>query len=155
MGHYQRPEKISDKIGTKHQKKIKKFSDGFKEKFNFFFKVRKSGLIDFWGEKVEVEFNVNGPCGRECFRMFEDGKFSKGKQKIETRHTNILKMVIEGKKGWGLWVNQWSDWISEGSFTKYEILNEFEIRNIIIPDSFRDDFENQIWKKRFKYLQGI
>ena len=87
--------------------------------------------------------------------MFEDGQFSKGKQKIETRHTNIVKMVIEGKKGCGLWVNQWSDGISEGSFTKCEILNEFEIRNIIIPDSFREDFENQIWKKRFKYLQGI
>ncbi len=91
---------------------------------------------------------MNGPCGRECFRMFEDGQFSKGKREIETRHPNIVKMVIEGKKGWGLWINQWSEGIAEGTFTKYEILNEFEIRNIIIPESFKNDFENRIWKKR-------
>jgi len=143
---------ISDKIGTRHQRKLKKFSDGFKEKFNFFFKVRKSGLIDFCGEKIEVEFNVNGHCGRECFRMFEDGQFSKGKNKIETRHPNIVKMVIQGKKGWGLWVNEWSEGISEGSFTKHEILNEFEILNIKIPESFKDDFENRVWKKRIEYF---
>lgn len=114
--------------------------------------VRKSGLIDFCGERVDVEFDVSGPCGRECFRMFEDGQYNKNNRaKIRTRHPNIVKMVIEGKKGWGLWINQWSEGISEGSFTKNEILNEFEIRNITIPESFRQDFENRIWRYRLNY----
>jgi hypothetical protein len=41
----------------------------------------------------------------------------------------------------------WSEGISEGSFTKYELLDEFKRVNIIIPESLLLDFNNQIVKK--------
>jgi len=52
-----------------------------------------------------------------------------------------------GKKSWGLHVKMWSEGISEGSFTKYELLDEFKRVNIIIPESLLLDFNNQIVKK--------
>jgi len=137
-------------IGTKHQRKLKKFSDSFNEKFNFFLKCRKSNLIDFCGEKIEVVFDINSPCAKECFRLFEDGYYSKGKNILKSKHPNILKNVIEGKKGWGLWLNEWSLGISECNFTKEEILNIFKIKNITIPESFLIDFENRILKYKIK-----
>lgn len=87
--------------------------------------------------------------------MFEDGQYSKGKKEIVSSQPNILKMVIEGKKGWGLWLNLWSEGIGEGTFTKHEILNEFKKRDIEIPNSFLIDFENRIWKMRFKYCERV
>jgi hypothetical protein len=86
--------------------------------------------------------------GKESFRMFDDGQF---KNKIPvSKHPNILKCVIIGKKSWGLWVKEWSDGISEGTFTVNEILNEFTLRGIKIPDSFLKDFYNVIEKKVLK-----
>jgi hypothetical protein len=41
----------------------------------------------------------------------------------------------------------WSEGISEGSFTKHEILDEFKRFNITIPESLLLDFNNQIVKK--------
>jgi len=61
-----------------------------------------------------------------------------------------LRAVIIGKKSWGLWVKQWSEGISEWSFTKEEILKEFENKGIKIPNSFLIDFENQINKAKQK-----
>jgi hypothetical protein len=49
-----------------------------------------------------------------------------------------------------LWKNEWSDGISEGLFTKKEILHQFEERNIKIPESLMQDFENTIYKKIMK-----
>lgn len=51
-----------------------------------------------------------------------------------------------GKKSWGLFVNEWSRGISEGSFLKKEILEEFKNKNIEIPSSLLTDFENRIIK---------
>jgi hypothetical protein len=55
--------------------------------------------------------------------------------------------VIIGKKSWGLFLNEWSDGIVEGSFTKKEIIKEFYENNIIIPESLLKDFENRIIQK--------
>lgn len=63
---------------------------------------------------------------------------------IKTKHPNILKGVIIGKKGWGLWKNQWSEGISDGLFTVSEILEEFEKHHITIPDPLMKDFFNTI-----------
>lgn len=80
---------------------------------------------------------------------FDNGKKLK---EIYTRHPNILKGVIIGKKSWGLWLNEWTDGIVEGSFTEREILNEFKIRGIKIPDSLLKDWNNNIIRKiRKKY----
>lgn len=118
--------------------------------FEFFFKSYKSGLLNFCGSQVKVSYNPDGPDCKECFRLFEDG-FYRGKEFIETRHPNIVFGVITGKKSWGLWKNEWTDGIVEGSFTKYEILEEFHKMNIKIPEPLFEDFNNTLWKKRFLY----
>ncbi len=59
-----------------------------------------------------------------------------------------MRSVIIGKKSWGLWVGEWTDGIIEGSFTKYEILNEFE--GIDIPENLIKEFNNRIRQKIMK-----
>jgi hypothetical protein len=84
--------------------------------------------------------------------MYDDGQF---KNRIPmSRHPNILKIVIEGKKGWGLWLNEWTSGISEGNFTREEILNEFIIRDIRIPNSLMLDFDNRLEKKKLKRIDN-
>lgn len=65
-----------------------------------------------------------------------------------TRHPNILRAVVIGKKSLGLWIDQWSDGIVEHSFTLEEILEEFSSKNIEIPECFLLDFKNRIQKKK-------
>lgn len=81
--------------------------------------------------------------------MFDNGYY-KGNTPIITCHPNIVRSVIIGKKSWGLWLNEWSDGIAEGSFTKYEILDEFEKHGIKIPESLYKDFCNRIVSKVLK-----
>lgn len=80
--------------------------------------------------------------------MYDDGQFKN--QISRSRHPNVLKTVIEGKKGWGLWLNEWTSGIADGDFTKDEILGEFSKRHIEIPDSFLKDFENRLVSKKIK-----
>ena len=126
--------------------------------FTFFFTVNRSGIITFCGSIIEVEFDPNGVSGKECFRLYEDGFYKNGKP-IVTRHPNIVKSVLIGKKGWGLWLDQWTDGICEWSFTKEEMLGEFENVNIEIPESFLRDFNNTIERKKKKrnlrYLEEL
>ena len=126
--------------------------------FSFFFRVNRSGIITFCGSIIEVEFDPNGVSGKECFRLYEDGFYKNGKP-IITRHPNIVKSVLIGKKGWGLWLDQWTDGICEWSFTKEEMLGEFENVNIEIPESFLKDFNNTLEKKKrirnLKYLEEL
>lgn len=119
--------------------------------FEFFYKIHRTGLITFCGVNVEVDFDINGNDSKYTFREYDNGYY-KFTNPI-TRHPNILKSVIIGKKGWGLWVKLWSEGIAEGTFTKYEILNEFKIRGIDIPESLMLEFENSIWKERLKYFE--
>ena len=116
--------------------------------FNFFLKSYRTDLLTFCGVEVTVEGDTEEVCGKEGFRRFDDGFYKN--RKIVSRHPNILRGVIIGKKSWGLWVDQWSDGISECSFTLEEILNEFEQRNIKIPGSLLEDFHNRIRKKKMK-----
>ena len=126
--------------------------------FIFFFQVNRRGLITFCGSIIEVEFDPNEVSGKECFRLYEDGYYKGGKT-IITRHPNIVKSVLIGKKGWGLWVDQWTEGIVDWTFTKEELLNEFVKVNIEIPESFLKDFENTIEKKKrirnLKYLEEL
>jgi hypothetical protein len=69
---------------------------------------------------------------------------------IVSRHPNILRGVITSKKGWGLWVKEWSDGISQGLFQKEEILDEFRKNKIELPESFLIEFDNIIRKKKYK-----
>lgn len=151
LSKHDRIELKKQSIGSKHERKLKKYSKGFEEIFTFFFKSYRSGLLDFCGSKVELHFKKDGPDCKECFRLFEDGRFKN--IPITTKHPNIVKAIIIGKKSWGLWKNEWCDGIAEGSFTKYEILKDFEIRDIKIPNSLMEDFENTLCKKRCNFIE--
>lgn len=56
-----------------------------------------------------------------------------------------------------MWVQEWTDGIVEWTFTKEEILSQFE--GIEIPESFLNDFENVLQRKRRirnqKYLESL
>lgn len=119
--------------------------------FTFFLQSNRKGILTFCGEDVQVKFDVNGDDGKITFKKYDNGEFKYSE--ITSRHSNITKCVIVGKKSWGLWINEWSDGISEGSFTKREILEEFEKRNIEIPEPLMIDFENKIYKKIFDKLK--
>ena len=118
--------------------------------FNFFLTCYRKGILTFCGVQVNVEFDLNGNEGKLVFRQYDNGQYQQGKT-ISSRHPNIVKGVITGKKSWGLFLNQWTDGIAEGVFTKYEILDEFTQRGITIPEPLLNDFNNRLWKKRIKY----
>jgi len=121
--------------------------------FEFFLKSYRSGILTFCGSRVNVEFDPDGNESKFCFRQFENGDMNI--HNLKSRHSNILKGVVIGKKSWGLWVDQWSQGIVEGSFRRQEILGEFEKRNIEIPESFLRDFNNVLERKRLKRLNDV
>ena len=134
--------------GTRHQRKLKKYSEGFNEKFSFFLNSYRKGILTFCGSEIEIEFDKSGPDSKEGFRMFDDGQFKN--RNPRSRHSNILKCVIIGKKSWGLWLDQWTDGIVDWTFTREEILEIFIEKDIKIPDSFLLDFDNTIDRKKRK-----
>ena len=134
------------KNGSRNDRKLQKYSVKFNKMFEFYFKIYRSGLVKFCGDIVKVDFDVNGSEGKFAFREYDNGRF-----KLITpisRHPNILQSVIIGKKGWGLWVSQWTDGIVDWSFTKEEILKEFELRDIEIPESLMIEWDKLILKRK-------
>jgi len=125
--------------------------------FDFYLKVNRSGLMTFCGVDVQVEFDVNGSDGKFGFREYDNGRFKN--QIPVSRHPNILRSVIIGKKGWGLWVEQWTQGIIEWTFTKEEFLEEFDKRNITIPEPLMKEWDNLIERKKYvrnmKYLESL
>jgi hypothetical protein len=119
--------------------------------FEFFLKSYRSGLLTFCGSKVDVEFDPNGNEGKYCFRQYENGEMKT--DNLKSRHPNILKGLVIGKKSFGLWVDQYTDGINEWTFTKEEILEEFHKRNIKIPEPFLRDFNNVLERKRLKRIE--
>lgn len=111
----------------------------------------RKGILLFCGEDVRVKFDVNGDDGKITIKKFENGEFKK--TEITSRHSNIVRGVIIGKKSWGLWSDEWSDGISQGLFTKKEILEGFEKRNIKVPEPFLIDLENKIYNKIMKRMK--
>lgn len=149
---------IERKILTRHNRKLKKYSNNFNRMFEFFLSLQRTGIITFCGSIITVDFDVNGMEAKECFRLYEDGFYKNGKP-IITRHPNVFKSVLIGKKGWGLWVDQWTEGIVDWTFTREEILNEFIKVNVEIPEAFLKDFDNVIKRKSLKrdekYLNEI
>jgi hypothetical protein len=117
--------------------------------FSFFLKGYRSGILEFTGSIIETEFDPNGEEGKFCFRQIENGEIKRNNI-IKTRHPNIVKAVVSGKRSFGLWSDQWSDGIVDWSFTEEEILGEFQKRNIKIPKPLLVDFYNRIDKKKRK-----
>lgn len=143
----------SKEIGTQHQRKLRRYSDGFNEKFNFFLMSYRKGLLSFSGDIIDIGYDRDAKDAKESFRMFEDGQF-KGKR-IYTTQPNVLFAVISAKKSWGLWCDEWSDGIVDWCFTKEEILGQFEEVGLKIPDSFLLEFNNRILKKKIKLYDRI
>jgi hypothetical protein len=114
--------------------------------FEFFLKSYRCGILDFCGVEVNVKYDIDEVSGKEGFRMYDNGLFKH--KDIISKHSNILKGVIIGKKSWGLWVNEWSDGIVDWTFTLGEILEQFKENNIEIPKPLYDDFLNRIEKKK-------
>lgn len=116
--------------------------------FKFFYLVNRKGIITFCGSELnKIIFDINGPSGKLAFRQHEDGYYKNGKI-IYTKHPNIVISVLIGKKGWGLWKDEWSKGIAECNFTKEEILSEF--KNIEIPEVFLKELDDFIYKERLK-----
>lgn len=130
---------------------MKKYSEGFNEIFTFFLRSYRSGLLTFCGVNVDVKFDIDGDEGKFTFRRYDNGEFTGfNLTNLSSRHPNIVKGVIIGKKSWGLHVKMWSEGIGEWCFTKEEILKEFEDKNIRIPEPLLKDFENHIEKQKLK-----
>jgi hypothetical protein len=73
-----------------------------------------------------IDFDVNGSEGKYAFREYDNGRF-----KLTTPlHSNILKGIIIGKKGWGLWVSQWSEGIVDWTLQKRKYLKNLIIKEL-------------------------
>ena len=114
--------------------------------FEFYLKIYRTGLINFCGSNFEVDYEKDGSEAKFAFREYDNGRFKFINPK--TKHPNILKAVISGKKGWGLWVKQWTEGIVECSFTKEEILKEFQLKGIEIPESLMLQWDKLIVKMK-------
>lgn len=106
-----------------------------------------------------MEWDPNGVSAKEGFRLFDDGHYSMGKNKMTSSQPRIMEAVIRGKKAWGLWLDQWTDGIADWTFTKEEIWEGFTERGIKVPESFEKDFDNRLKKKKEirneKYLEEL
>lgn len=131
--------------GGRHDRKLTKYSDNFNKMFSFFFNSYRKGLLRFCGSRVDIIYDKNGPEAKNTFRKFDNGDYKL--KEISSRHPNVVRAVIIGKKAWGLWINEWSDGISQGLFTPNEILQQFEDEGIVIPKPLLTDFYNKIIKK--------
>lgn len=116
--------------------------------FYFFLKGYRSGILEFCGSRVDCEFEEDGPNGKEGFRLFDDGFFKK--KELYSSQPRVLECVIRGKKSWGLWLDQWTDGITDWTFTREEILKMFENKGIEIPESLLKDFDNTLERKKLK-----
>jgi len=124
--------------------------------FNFFFQISKQNITTFCGSDIEsknkIMFDPNGDEAKFCFRKLENGQYQKG-EIIKTRHPNILKHVLTGKSGWGLWRDQWTDGIVDWTFTRDEIMQIFIDKNIKIPEPLIKEFDDFLERKKDKRNQ--
>ena len=131
---------------TRQDKRKKKYSEDFNKIFWFFLRSYRHKILDFSGVNINTKMDITEEDSKFCFKCYENGEY-KNIENIPTKHPNILKGIIVGKKSWGLHVKMWSEGISEGTFTKKELLEQFKEKNIEIPESFLIDFDNTILKK--------
>lgn len=136
--------------GSRKEKKLKNYSDSFNEIFNFFLQSYRRDILSFCGSNVEVKFDIDSNDAKFAFRLYDNGQFKNCA--IVSSQPNVLRAIIIAKKSWGLFVDQWSDGINEWCFTKEEILSQFD--GLKIPQSFMNDFDNVIAKKRLKRLEN-
>ena len=136
-------------IGSRNDRKKNKHSDRFNEIFSFFLRSYRCGVLTFCGVNVEVLFDKSGEDAKNCFKKYENGFL---KDELKSKHSNVFRAVVIGKKAWGLYLKEWTDGITDLLFTKREFFEEFEKFEIKIPKSLLVDFENVLDRKfREKY----
>lgn len=96
MNHDTRIKQKTKEIGTRHNRKLKKYSNNFNLMFEFFLKSYRSGLLTFSGSYIDVRYDISFPNSKETFRLYEDG-FFKNKPIIFTSQPNIVYAVLNGK----------------------------------------------------------
>ena len=130
------------KQGINEREITLEYSKGFKEMFILFLKSYRNGILMFCGSEVIIDFDINSFDGKESFKRYDDGHFTN--KPIISKHNNIVKGVLIGKKSWGLWVKEWCDGINEWLFTREEIMNIFTEKRIEIPKSLIQEFDNRL-----------
>jgi len=116
--------------------------------FDFFLSSYRKGILTFCGSGVNIDFDINSDDGKFVFKSFENGVF-KMKTPI-SRHPNIVRGVIIGKKSWGLWIEQFSQGIVDWTFTQEEIIEEFTKLDITIPEPLMNEWNKLIEKEKRK-----
>ena len=143
----------NDKSGlTRRERRLinRANKEKFLKIFRFFLKSYNADLLTFNGSvPVKIVFDKKALDAKICFTAYNNGEYSDTEltEGIKTIHPNVLKAVIEGKKGWGLWLQQWTDGIASFDFEEIEILGMFIKRNIEIPDQLLLDFR-KTWRKK-------
>jgi hypothetical protein len=144
-------------IGNRKRRKMIKYSENFTNMFLFFLQSYRKGLLTFCGSNVEVYQDLSLDDGKFCFRKFENGDYKM--KDIFSKHPNILKGAVTGKKAWGLWCEQWTEGISDWTFTKDEIFEQFKDVGIEVPKVLEIEFDKLLEKKRWirndKYLESL
>lgn len=136
--------------GDRRERKREVHTDKFNKMFKFFFLIIRKGICDFCGSDVGKDYHfiqeVNGVSAKTAFKISDTGTVEN--YTIKTRHPNILKVVIKGKRGWGLWKTQFAMGVADNTFTKKEILDYFSELKIDIPKPYLIEFENEVWNLR-------
>lgn len=134
---------------TRHQKRLLRNVEitKFKLLFNFYVDSYNKGILTFCGSDVITTYNKLAFDAKMTFKLYENGMFN-NLEKIETTEPELLRQAILGKRSWGLWLNEWSAGIAESTFTKFEIIHEFNKLGIKLPTSLNIDFDNTIYRKR-------
>lgn len=118
--------------------------------FTFFLMSNRKGILTFCGSHVDVRYDPTGVDAKECFRRYDNGYYKH--KPVMTRHPNVVRSVITGKKSWGLWVKEWSMGISECTFWKEDFIEDFNKLGITLPQSLDKEFDNRImFYKRKKW----
>lgn len=141
-------------LSRRERRILNNFEWKYKEMFIFFIKSSYYNILDFSGTYLpNIIFDINGDSSIISYVKYNNGEYDNNT--IITKHPNLTRLFILGKKSWGLWMNEWSKGISEGLFTRKEILEQFDKKNIKIPKKLIQDFENTIKKEQINFIYGI
>lgn len=146
-------EEVKKVIGSRKQRKRKKHKEKFNRMFSFYFKLYRSGLIDFCGSATPITYDPEASDAKVAFKEYENGVFKKTGIPI-TSQPNVLYGVLVGKKGWGLWCDMWAEDIAKFIESKYERYQIFEEYGIELPEAIDREFNNLIWQKRSEFPEA-
>lgn len=140
-------------LGSRVDRNLKKYSDSFNSIFSFYLNIYRKGIVTFCGSYVEVKGNRHESEAKYVFREYDNGRYPPYKTP-KTKHPNILKAVLIGKKGWGLWVSEWAMGIADCLFTKDEILMLFSANKVDIPAPMLKELDNCIQKEKERKIDA-